>query len=77
MSLTKEQIETRKASLQADLQKNNEQIQKLAKAIEDAKALSNALNGAIQQCDLFLKDLAEGEVVSETTDSSIPKDKKG
>ena len=29
MSLTKEQIETRKASLQEDLQKNTEQIQKI------------------------------------------------
>ena len=57
MSLTKEQIETRKASLQEDLQKNNEQIQKMVKAVDDARALGNALNGAIQQCDDFLKRL--------------------
>ena len=72
MSLTKEQIETRKASLQDDLQKNNEQIQKMAKAIEDAKALSNALNGAIQQCDDFLQTV-EGDVGGDA-DSSIPQD---
>ena len=37
MSLTKEQIETRKASLQEDLQKNNEQIQKMLKAVDEAR----------------------------------------
>ena len=35
-----------------------------------------AISGAIQQCDLFLKDLTKEEVVSETTDSSIPKIKR-
>ena len=72
MSLTKEQIETRKASLQADLQKNNEQIQKMLKAVEEARALSNALNGAIQQCDDFLQTV-EGDVGGDA-DSSIPQD---
>lgn len=72
MSLTKEQIETRKASLQADLQKNNEQIQKMLKATEDARALGNALNGAIQQCDDFLQTV-EGDVGGHA-DSSIPQD---
>ena len=72
MSLTKEQIETRKASLQADLQKNNEQIQKMLKAIDDARALGNALNGAIQQCDDFLQTV-EGDVGGDA-DSSIPQD---
>jgi len=72
MSLTKEQIETRKASLQADLQKNNEQIQKMLKAVEEARALANALNGAIQQCDDFLQTV-EGDVGGDA-DSSIPQD---
>ena len=72
MSLTKEQIETRKASLQEDLQKNNEQIQKMVKAIDDARALGNALNGAIQQCDDFLQTV-EGDVGGDA-DSSIPQD---
>ena len=72
MSLTKEQIETRKASLQADLQKNNEQIQKMLKAVEEARALANALNGAIQQCDDFLQKV-EGDVGGDA-DSSIPQD---
>ena len=72
MSLSKEQIETRKASLQADLQKNNEQIQKMVKAVDDARALGNALNGAIQQCDDFLQKV-EGDVGGDA-DSSIPQD---
>ena len=72
MSLTKEQIETRKESLQADLQKNNEQIQRMLKAVEEARALANALNGAIQQCDDFLQTV-EGDVGGDA-DSSIPQD---
>ena len=72
MSLSKEQIETRKASLQEDLQKNSEQIQKMLKAVEDARALGNALNGAIQQCDDFLQKV-EGDVGGDA-DSSIPQD---
>ena len=72
MSLTKEQIETRKESLQADLQKNNEQIQRMLKAVDEARALANALNGAIQQCDDFLQTV-EGDVGGDA-DSSIPQD---
>tara|TARA_A100001015_G_C14838220_1_gene651363 strand:- start:355 stop:609 length:255 start_codon:yes stop_codon:yes gene_type:complete len=72
MSLTKEQIETRKTSLQEDLQKNNEQIQKMLKSIDDARALGNALNGAIQQCDDFLQKV-EGDVGGDA-DSSIPQE---
>jgi len=37
-------------------------------------AQHHAISGAVQQCDLFLNDL---KVVSENTDSSIPKNKKG
>ena len=43
---------------------------------QNLMAQQYAISGAIQQCDLFLKDLTKEEVVSETTDSSIPK-KKG
>jgi len=73
MSLTKEQIETRKASLQEDLQKNSEQIQKMLKAVEEARALGNALNGAIQQCDDFLQKVEQSDVGGDA-DSSIPQD---
>lgn len=72
MSLTKAQIETRKTTLQTDLQKNNEQIQQMLKSIDDARALGNALNGAIQQCDDFLQKV-EGDVGGDA-DSSIPQE---
>ena len=58
--------------MQEDLQKNNEQIQKMLKAVEEARALANALNGAIQQCDDFLQTV-EGDVGGDA-DSSIPQD---
>ena len=70
--LTKESIEERKNALLEDMQKNAEQQSQLQKALEDARGLGHALNGAIQQCDDFLQKLDDG------TDavSSIP-DKKG
>ena len=70
--LTKEKIEARKATLQEDFEKNSKQILQLQKGIEDARALGNALNGAIQQCDDFLQQIDGGD----DTVSSIP-DKKG
>ena len=73
MSLTKEQIETRKASLTEDLQKNNEQIQKMLKGCRRCSDLGNALNGAIQQCDDFLQKVEQGDVGG-NVDSSIPQD---
>ena len=72
MSITKESIEERKQALLEDLQKNAEQQNQLQKALEDARALGNALNGASQQCDDFLQKIDVGI----DTDSSIP-DKKG
>ena len=73
MSISKESIEERKNALLEDMQKNNEQQSNLQKALEDARALGNALNGAIQQCDDFLQKIDGGE---DDTASSIP-DKKG
>tara|TARA_Y100001963_G_scaffold76293_1_gene105826 strand:- start:2639 stop:2863 length:225 start_codon:yes stop_codon:yes gene_type:complete len=70
--LDKESIEERKQSLLDDMQKNNEQQSQLQKALEDARALGHALNGAVQQCDDFLQKLDGGD----DTVSSIP-DKKG
>ena len=55
-----------------DLQKNAEQQNQLLKALEEARALGNALNGAVQQCDDFLQKIDVGT----DADSSIP-DKKG
>ena len=76
--LTETEINIRKQTLEADEAKVRETLVKLENEKQNLMAQQYAINGAIQQCDLFLQDLAkEEEVVSETTDSSIPKDKKG
>ena len=59
MSITKEQIETRKSNLQADFQTVKNKIEESEAAILSMKNNLNALAGAIQQCDMFLKQLAE------------------
>ena len=59
MSITKEQIETRKSDLQKDFQTVKQQIEDSEVKIVGMKNNLNALAGAIQQCDMFLKQLAE------------------
>ena len=61
MSITKEQIETRKSDLQKDFQTVKQQIEDSEVKIVSMKNNLNALAGAIQQCDMFLKQLAEKE----------------
>ena len=59
MSITKEQIETRKSELDKDFQTVKQQIEDSEIKIVTMKNNLNALAGAIQQCDMFLKQLAE------------------
>ena len=59
MSITKEQIETRKSDLEKDFQTVKQQIEDSEVKIVTMKNNLNALAGAIQQCDMFLKQLAE------------------
>ena len=59
MSITKEEIETRKSNLQADFQTVKNKIEESEAAILSMKNNLNALAGAIQQCDLFLKEIAD------------------
>ena len=75
--LTETEINIRKQTLEADEAKVKETLVKLENEKQNLMAQQYAISGAIQQCDLFLNDLKGEEVVSETTDSSIPKDKKG
>ena len=75
--LTETEINIRKQTLQADEAKVKETLIKLETEKQNLMAQQYAISGAIQQCDLFLNDLKGEEVVSETTDSSIPKKKKG
>ena len=59
MSITIEQIETRKSDLEKDFQTVKQQIEDSEVKIVSMKNNLNALAGAIQQCDMFLKQLAE------------------
>ena len=59
MSIRKEQIETRKSNLEKDFQTVKQQIEDSEVKINSMRNNLNALAGAIQQCDMFLKQLAE------------------
>jgi len=72
--LTETEINIRKQTLESDLTAVKESLNKLDTERTNLVAQHHAISGAIQQCDLFMKDLET--VVSETTDSSIP-NKKG
>ena len=71
--LTETEINIRKQTLESDLQQVKDGLNKLDTERTNLVAQHHAISGAIQQCDLFLDEL---KVVSESTDSSIPK-KKG
>ena len=57
MSITKEQIEERKNILQNDIITARERMAEYDKKKTEDVALLNALTGAYQQCENFLKDL--------------------
>ena len=59
MSINKEQIETRKSDLEKDFQTVKQQIEDSEVKIVSMKNNLNALAGAIQQCDMFLKELTD------------------
>ena len=61
MSLNKETILERKENLIEDLENTKVKQQEIEKAKLENVALQNALAGAIQQCDDFLKKLDDEE----------------
>ena len=71
--LTETEINIRKQTLQGDLETVKESLNKLDVERTNLVAQHHAINGALQQCDLFLEEL---KVVPEDTGSSIP-NKKG
>ena len=71
--LTETEINIRKQTLQSDLEKVKESLNKLDAERTNLVAQHHAISGALQQCDLFLQEL---KVVPEDTGSSIP-NKKG
>ena len=67
--ITKESIEERKQVLLNDIQTVKQRLTEYEqKKLEDT-ALVNALTGALQQCDVFLKEYDdEPELVSDSSD---------
>ena len=57
MSISKEQLEQRKEVLQNDINTARQRIAEYEKKKTEDIALINALQGALQQCDIFLKEL--------------------
>ena len=57
MSITKEQLENRKIAIQDDINTAKQRIANSDKKKLEEVALINALQGALQQCDIFLKEL--------------------
>ena len=57
MSITEESIRTRMEVLVEDVKTVRERIANAEKQMMDDKATLNALLGAYQQCEVFLKDL--------------------
>jgi len=65
-TITVSDIEKRKKDLEKELEGLQGQIQKIDSMRVQLTAQGNAVNGAIQQCDLFLQQLESNP------DSSIP-----
>ena len=61
MSISKEQIETRKSELEKDFQTVKQQIEESEVKVISMKNNLNALAGAMQQCDMFLKQIADDD----------------
>ena len=59
MSISKEQIETRKSEIEKDFQMVKQQIEDSEIKTNNMKNNLNALAGALQQCDLFLKQIED------------------
>ena len=57
MSITKEQLENRKKVIENDINTARQRIADYDKKKTEDVALINALQGALQQCDIFLKEL--------------------
>ena len=61
MAITKESIEERKNVLQNDVVSASQRIAEYDKKKTEDTALLNALAGALQQCEIFLKELDDEE----------------
>jgi chromosome segregation ATPase len=59
MSLSKVDIVERQKTIVSDAETVQKRIVELTKALEESKNLLQALNGAMQQCNEFLKSFEE------------------
>ena len=69
MSITKEKLVARKDQIKKDFDNLVTQIEEQENKIKSMKNNLNALAGASQQCDLFLKEL-------ESKDEPMPREKE-
>ena len=69
MSITKEKLVARKEQIKKDFDLLVTQIEEQENKIKSMKNNLNALAGASQQCDLFLKEL-------ESKDEPMPREKE-
>jgi uncharacterized protein (DUF342 family) len=69
MSITKEKLVARKEQIKKDFDNLVTQIEEQENKIKTMKNNLNALAGASQQCDLFLKEL-------ESKDEPMPREKE-
>ena len=69
MSITKEKLVARKEQIKKDFDALAKQIAEKEDQIKSMKNNLNALAGASQQCDLFIKEL-------EDKDAPMPRDKE-
>ena len=69
MSITKEKLVARKKQIKKDFDNLVTQIEEQENKIKTMKNNLNALAGASQQCDLFLKEL-------ESKDEPMPREKE-
>ena len=77
MAITKQNIEERRIVLQNDIASAKQRMAEYDKKKQEDIALLNALTGALQQCEFFLKELddEEPEMASDDgndKDQSIP-----
>ena len=61
MAITKESIEERRNVLQNDINSAKQRMAEYDKKKQEDVALLIALTGALQQCDIFLKELDDEE----------------
>jgi hypothetical protein len=69
--ITKDTIEERKETITNDIQIVKDRLLEYNVKIKENTALINALTGALQQCDHFLKELNDDTVDSDDQPSDV------